>query len=83
MQYSIYVKLAKAIWLAINAYSEWLCYLMIMLYQALLNDLISLPLILMTFCWGALSVPRPTKMFWIVNFAYCLVSWHFLLKITV
>lgn len=73
MQYSIYIKLPKAIWFAINAYSEWLCYLMIMLYQALLNDFISLPLILMTFCWGSLSVPRPTKMFWIVNFTYCLV----------
>mgnify|MGYP000865264413 CR=1 FL=1 len=41
-----------------------LCQIIIVFNQMLTASLLSLPLPLLTFLWGTLSVPRPTKRFW-------------------
>ncbi|KAH1021022.1 hypothetical protein HUJ04_010595 [Dendroctonus ponderosae] len=76
MHYSICIKFFLASWYLFMAQSEWFCYLLIILYQTLKGNLISLPMLLMTFCWGALTVPRPTKTFWVVNIACGLAVNH-------
>lgn len=43
--------------------SLW-CQVIIILNQVYSTSLLSLPLALLTFLWGTLSVPRPTKRFW-------------------
>lgn len=43
--------------------SLW-CQILIIINQVYSTSLLSLPLALLTFMWGTLSVPRPTKRFW-------------------
>lgn len=74
IEYTIYLKLLRAIWHLLLSYSEWLCYFMIVLNQILRANYIALPLVLITFCWGALTVPTPTKTYWIITITYSLVS---------
>ncbi|CAG0881547.1 unnamed protein product [Cyprideis torosa] len=50
--------------------SELLCYLLMCLNQLMSFSLLSLPLPFMVFFWGALSVPRPSKRFWVSAIAY-------------
>ncbi|XP_066141198.1 piezo-type mechanosensitive ion channel component-like [Euwallacea fornicatus] len=73
LEYSIYIKLPRACWYLLMAYSESLCYLTILVYQIMGSTFISLPILLMTFCWGALTVPKPSKTYWIINIAYVLI----------
>ncbi|KAL1505850.1 hypothetical protein ABEB36_005313 [Hypothenemus hampei] len=70
--YSIYMKLLIAMGHFLMCHSEWLCYLVIILYQTIRGNFISLPLVLMIFCWGSLTVPKPTKTFWVVIIALSL-----------
>ncbi|XP_076272842.1 piezo-type mechanosensitive ion channel component-like isoform X2 [Rhynchophorus ferrugineus] len=70
---SIYVKLAMALWYWFLCYSEWLCYFCIVMRQVFRSDFISLPLLLMVFCWGSLSMPKPSKTFWVTSIAYVLI----------
>ena len=50
--------------------SELLCYLLMILNQMIYCSLLSLPLPLMVFLWGMLSLPRPSKTFWITAITY-------------
>ncbi|ESO89782.1 hypothetical protein LOTGIDRAFT_124487, partial [Lottia gigantea] len=47
-----------------------LCYFLMILNQMIYACLISLPLPLMVFLWGMLSIPRPSKTFWITVITY-------------
>ncbi|XP_050303475.1 piezo-type mechanosensitive ion channel component-like isoform X2 [Anthonomus grandis grandis] len=71
---TIYLKLFKSIWYLIMSHTEWLCYCLIIINQAIGNTFLSLPQALMVFCWGSMSVPLPSKTFWIINIGFCLVT---------
>ncbi|KAF6778869.1 hypothetical protein AHF37_01475 [Paragonimus kellicotti] len=51
-------------------YSEWFCYLLLIVNHMRCSAILSLPYPLMVFLWGMLSVPRPTKTFWIFLITY-------------
>ncbi|KAG5890381.1 hypothetical protein JTB14_029746 [Gonioctena quinquepunctata] len=63
-------RLMLAIWYTIMSRSEILCYFVIFLNQVQNANFISLPLPLMVFFWGSLTIPRPTKTFWVTIIAY-------------
>ncbi|XP_038069758.1 piezo-type mechanosensitive ion channel component 1-like isoform X2 [Patiria miniata] len=50
---------------AIISQSQLVCYFLIILNLLLSANLLSLPLPILIFTWAMLSVPRPTKRFWI------------------
>ncbi|CAL1533266.1 unnamed protein product [Lymnaea stagnalis] len=63
-------RLTMAIGLLLASRSELLCYFLMILNQMVYGSLLSLPLPLMVFLWGMLSVPRPSKTFWITIITY-------------
>nr|XP_014270454.1 piezo-type mechanosensitive ion channel component isoform X3 [Halyomorpha halys] len=64
------VRLIMAIWYVILSHSELVCYFIIFLHQIRSPTILSLPLPLMIFLWGTLTVPRPSKTFWVTIIAY-------------
>ncbi|XP_057662854.1 piezo-type mechanosensitive ion channel component isoform X10 [Diorhabda carinulata] len=64
------VRLLLASWYLIMSRSEIVCYFVIFLNQLRNSNLISLPLPLMVFFWGSLTIPRPSKTFWVTIIAY-------------
>lgn len=64
------IQLAASIWIGILAHSTFLCYFMVFLHQIRNASVLSTPLPLMVFFWGSLTIPRPTKSFWITMIAY-------------
>ncbi|XP_053400970.1 piezo-type mechanosensitive ion channel component 2-like isoform X3 [Mercenaria mercenaria] len=63
-------RLIVATYYAIIARSEVVCYFLMILNHIMSASLLSLPLPMFVFLWGMLSVPRPTKMFWITVITY-------------
>lgn len=68
------VRLALSLWFFLLANSEICCYFMVFLNQIKSASVVSLPLPLMVFLWGTLTIPRPTKTFWVTMIAYVEVS---------
>lgn len=66
----VWLQLLLSTWYAIISHSELVCYFVIFLHQLRSPTLLSLPLPLMVFLWGSLTMPRPTKTFWITLIAY-------------
>ncbi|XP_032683429.1 piezo-type mechanosensitive ion channel component isoform X2 [Odontomachus brunneus] len=64
------IQLAASIWFAILAHSNLLCYFMVFLHQIMHASVLSTPLPLMVFLWGSLTIPRPSKTFWVTLIAY-------------
>ncbi|ALC38217.1 Piezo [Drosophila busckii] len=60
----IIVEVLISSWYALLANTDLICYIVVN------ASLISLPLPLMVFLWGTLSLPRPTKTFWVTLIAY-------------
>ncbi|CAG9862827.1 unnamed protein product [Phyllotreta striolata] len=65
-----FFRLVLAIWYLIMSRSEIVCYFVIFMNQMRNANLISLPLPLMVFFWGSLTIPRPSKTFWVTIIAY-------------
>ncbi|XP_017766739.1 PREDICTED: piezo-type mechanosensitive ion channel component isoform X2 [Eufriesea mexicana] len=64
------IQLLASIWFGILAHSCLLCYFMVFLHQIKNASVLSTPLPLMVFCWGSLTIPRPSKTFWVTLIAY-------------
>ncbi|CAH1368339.1 unnamed protein product [Tenebrio molitor] len=64
------IRLMLAIWYIVMSRSENLCYFIIFLNQIKSATFLSLPLPLMVFLWGTLTIPRPNKTFWVTIIAY-------------
>lgn len=65
-----FVRLLLAIYHALMSHSDMVCYFAVFILQIRSPTLASLPLSLMVFFWGTLSMPRPTKRFWVTIIAY-------------
>ncbi|KAK3085436.1 hypothetical protein FSP39_003276 [Pinctada imbricata] len=63
-------QLLEATYYVIVARSEFVCYFLMILNVIVYASLLSLPLPLMVFLWAMLSVPRPSKTFWITVITY-------------
>ncbi|XP_044316387.1 piezo-type mechanosensitive ion channel component isoform X12 [Drosophila rhopaloa] len=66
----IIVELLISSWYALLANTDLICYIVVFINQVVNASLISLPLPIMVFLWGTLSLPRPTKTFWVTLIAY-------------
>ncbi|XP_032307475.1 piezo-type mechanosensitive ion channel component isoform X4 [Drosophila ananassae] len=66
----IIVEVLISSWYALLANTDLICYIVVFINQVVNASLISLPLPLMVFLWGTLSLPRPTKTFWVTLIAY-------------
>ncbi|KAJ2953804.1 hypothetical protein O0L34_g1430 [Tuta absoluta] len=67
---SVFVHLIFAIWYAVLAHTDIVCYIMVFINQIQSATILSIPLPLMVFLWGTLTIPRPTKTFWVTLIAY-------------
>ncbi|CAK1550113.1 unnamed protein product [Leptosia nina] len=67
---SAFVHLCYALWFAILAHTDIVCYIMVFINQIQSATILSIPLPLMVFLWGTLTIPRPTKTFWVTLIAY-------------
>lgn len=67
---NVFARFTLALFYAIISHSEFLCYFLVILNQINNASILSLPLPLIVFLWGCLSVPRPTKTFWISVITY-------------
>ncbi|XP_063838505.1 piezo-type mechanosensitive ion channel component isoform X2 [Ostrinia nubilalis] len=67
---SPFVHLFYALWYAVLAHTDIVCYLMVFINQIQSATILSIPLPLMVFLWGTLTIPRPTKTFWVTLIAY-------------
>ncbi|KAI7813887.1 piezo-type mechanosensitive ion channel component 1 isoform X2 [Triplophysa rosa] len=64
------LKLMFALYNVLAAHSELVCYLIIVLNNLVTASVISLVLPILVFLWAMLSVPRPTKRFWMTAIIY-------------
>ena len=63
-------QLAVALWDALMAHSAMVCYFMMILNQLVSASILSLPYCFSVFLWAMLSVPRPTKTYWVTVITY-------------
>lgn len=64
LKLNIFTQFCRAVAYVFISNTSLLCQIVIIFNQVLTASLLSLPLPLLTFLWGTLSVPRPTKRFW-------------------
>ncbi|XP_063358294.1 piezo-type mechanosensitive ion channel component [Cydia amplana] len=67
---SPFLHLAYALWFAVLAHTDIVCYIMVFINQIQSATILSIPLPMMVFLWGTLTIPRPTKTFWVTLIAY-------------
>nr|XP_037866690.1 piezo-type mechanosensitive ion channel component isoform X6 [Bombyx mori] len=67
---SPFLHLTYALWYAVLAHTDIVCYIMVFINQIQSATILSIPLPLMVFLWGTLTIPRPTKTFWVTLIAY-------------
>jgi len=70
---SLLYRLINALYLALIARTELLCYFVMILAHLCYGNLLSLPLPIGAMIWGMLSLPRPAKTFWITVLTYVMV----------
>lgn len=64
LKLNMFTQFCRALAYVFVSNTSLLCQIAIIFNQVLTASLLSLPLPLLTFLWGTLSVPRPTKRFW-------------------
>ena len=65
-----HLKLAFALYNTMVSKSEMLCYFVIILNHIMSASMLSLILPILIFMWAMLSVPRPSKRFWMTAIIY-------------
>ena len=68
------VRFIYALLYAIISQSQLVCFFLIVLNLMVSANILSLPLPILVFTWAMLSVPRPTKRFWVTVITYTEVS---------
>ncbi|KAL9975258.1 hypothetical protein ACROYT_G012400 [Oculina patagonica] len=63
-------RLTVAFVYALLANTDILCYMLMILNHMVYASVLSMPLPFLVFLWGMLSIPRPTKIFWITVMTY-------------
>lgn len=69
-----HLRLIFALYNTMVSQSEMLCYFVIILNHMVSASLLTLFLPILIFLWAMLSVPRPTKRFWMTAIIYTEVS---------
>lgn len=64
------LKLLFALYNLLAANSELVCYFLIVLNNVVTASVISLVLPILVFLWAMMTVPRPTKRFWMTAIVY-------------
>lgn len=70
---SLLYRFFNAIYLALIARTEFICYFFMFLCHICYGNILSLPLPICAVLWGMLSLPRPAKTFWITVLTYVMV----------
>ncbi|XP_065601478.1 piezo-type mechanosensitive ion channel component 1 [Cyrtonyx montezumae] len=65
-----FLKLLLAVYHCVAAHSELLCYFIIILNNMVTASVISLFLPILVFLWAMLSIPRPSKRFWMTAIVF-------------
>ncbi|NXC61910.1 PIEZ1 protein, partial [Aleadryas rufinucha] len=65
-----FLKLLLAGYRCVTAHSELLCYFIIILNHMVTASILSLFLPILVFLWAMLSIPRPTKRFWMTAIVF-------------
>ena len=74
------LKLGFALYNTMVSKSEMLCYFVIILNHMMSASFLSLILPILIFLWAMLSVPRPSKRFWMTAIIYTEVSFYGILR---
>ncbi|XP_055298732.1 piezo-type mechanosensitive ion channel component-like isoform X4 [Sitodiplosis mosellana] len=69
-QHSIVSEFCQALWFALIANTDVICYLFIFLNTILSMSILTLPMSLCVCLWATLTIPRPSKRFWLTVIAY-------------
>lgn len=64
LKLNMFTQFCRALGYVVVSNTSLWCQIIIIINQVYSTSLLSLPLPLLTFLWGTLSVPRPTKRFW-------------------
>ncbi|KAH8417295.1 hypothetical protein KR222_008390, partial [Zaprionus bogoriensis] len=72
LDHNDFVQMVISLWYAIIANTEVVSYLAVFINQAANSSVISLPMPFLVLYWGALTLPRPTKTFWVTLITYTL-----------
>lgn len=73
-RHSILTEFFQSLWFALISNTDLICYLFVFINMVVSQSLLALPMPLMVFLWGTLTVPRPSKTFWVSLIAYTEVS---------
>ena len=69
-QDSLGVRFSVALYYALLANTDLLCYALMIVNHMYYASMLSIPLPFFVILWGMLSIPRPTKRFWITIITY-------------
>ncbi|XP_055299200.1 piezo-type mechanosensitive ion channel component isoform X31 [Sitodiplosis mosellana] len=69
-RHSILTEFFQSLWFALISNTDLICYLLVYINMVHSHSILALPMPLMVFLWGTLTVPRPSKTFWITLIAY-------------
>lgn len=69
-KHSIVTEFCQSLWFALISNTDLICYLLVFINMVVSASLLALPIPLMVFLWGTLTVPRPSKTFWVSIIAY-------------
>lgn len=75
-QHSVASEFIQALWFALIANTDVICYLFIFLNTTITMSIFTLPMSLCVCLWATLTLPRPTKRFWLTIIAYTEVKQH-------